>query len=250
MSKANFLDGKWYIYYAARGPDRGSRRMFVLENSSEDPIGRNWEGKGKICDPSDEWAIDGTVFESEGKMYFVWSGMEKYLSSQNIYIAEMSNPYTISSERVKISSPDYEWEQKRNSGQPIVNEGPAVLKRDGKIFIVYSASHYTTDDYCLGMLTADEDSDLLNPESWKKSEKPVFQKSIENKVYGPGHNSFTKSPDGKEDWIVYHAYSEPASTSNRTRSARIQKFTWDDEGNPVFGEPLPINVEIELPSGE
>jgi GH43 family beta-xylosidase len=86
-----------------------------------------------------------------------------------------------------------------------VNEGPEILTHGDKMFLVYSASGCWTEYYALGMLTTSIDSNLLDAASWKKSTQPVFQSSPAAHAYGTGHNSFFKSPDGKEDWILYHA---------------------------------------------
>ena len=109
---------------------------------------------------------------------------------------------------------------------------------EDKLFIVYSASGCWTDFYALGVLTASADGDLMDAASWKKSAQPVFKQSLENKVFAPGHNSFFKSPDGKEDWILYHANSEPGQGCGKHRSPRAQKFTWNADGTPFFGEPV------------
>ncbi len=76
----------------------------------------------------------------------------------------------------------------------------------------------------------------------------VFDQSPENSVYAPGHNSFFKSPDGKEDWILYHANSEPSQGCGRYRSPRAQQFTWDADGKPVFGEPIKTGIPIKSPA--
>jgi GH43 family beta-xylosidase len=130
-----------------------------------------------------------------------------------------------------------------------VNEGPQALFHGDKVFIIYSASGCWTDFYALGMLSANADSDLMNPASWTKETKPVFQKSIENKVFAPGHNSFFKSPDGREDWILYHANDESGQGCGKFRSPRAQKFTWTKDGVPDFGIPLKTGVKMEIPSG-
>ena len=83
-----------------------------------------------------------------------------------------------------------------------INEGPVILRRNGRVFMVYSASTTWSEDYSLGMLTMDENGDPMDPESWTKSMQPVFCKSVENGVYATGHNSFTQSPEGKEDWTL------------------------------------------------
>ncbi|MDF2962983.1 MAG: hypothetical protein K0S39_4718 [Paenibacillus sp.] len=247
------IDKKWYVYFAASDGNFTNRRMYALENASEDLFADTWVEKGKIAALTDRWAIDGTVLNNNGFYYFIWSGWEgETRVSQNIYIARMNNPWTISGDRVELSRPTFDWEKVKGAGKdmPYVNEGPAVLQRNGHIFVAYSGSVFSSDAYCLGLLTAGEHSDLMNPASWTKSSKPVFQKSFENKVYGPGHNSFVTSPDGSEDWMVYHAYAVSPSKGGKIRSARMQKFTWKTDGTPDFGVPLPITAEIEVPSGE
>jgi GH43 family beta-xylosidase len=99
------------------------------------------------------------------------------------------------------------------------------------------------------MLTATENNNLLNPNSWKKSAKPVFKQSPENEVYAPGHNAFFKSPDGTEDWIIYYANSRPGLGCGKDRSPRMQKFGWNKDGSPDFGVPVKEEVAIPVPSG-
>jgi GH43 family beta-xylosidase len=169
-------------------------------------------------------------------------------TEQDIFIALLSNPWTISGNRVLISAPFYDWE--KNGAPPAVNEGPEVIMNSNRIFLVYSASGCWTDDYCLGMLALKENGDPLNPIDWVKSTNPVFTKKPGNGVYGPGHNGFFKSRDGSEDWIIYHANSLAAQGCGNARNPRMQKFTWNSDGSPNFGEPAPINVPIKKPSGE
>ncbi|HPY01258.1 MAG TPA: glycoside hydrolase family 43 protein, partial [Candidatus Marinimicrobia bacterium] len=197
---------------------------------------------GKIADSTDCWAIDGTVLEHRGHLYFIWSGWEgKVNVQQNLYIAPMSNPATISGDRVLISEPEYEWEK---VGRPLVNEGPEILKKNDKIHIIYSASGSWTDDYCLGQLTF-TGGDILSRASWIKKPEPVFSKT--ETVFGPGHASFVKSPDGREDWIVYHAAKYKGGGWDR--DVRMQKFGWNNDDSPNFGAPVSAGVLLEVPSG-
>ncbi len=115
-----------------------------------------------------------------------------------------------------------------------------MLKKDGKIHIIYSASGSWTNDYCLGQLTLNGD-DVLKKESWVKKDTPVFSKTSE--VFGPGHASFVPSPDGAEDWIVYHAAKY--SGSGWDRNIRAQKFTWNADSSPNFGIPIPVGVPVK-----
>jgi GH43 family beta-xylosidase len=253
----HFLGGKWYLYYAADAGTNQTHRLWVLENSSPDPMQGTWVDKGKITDPSDKWAIDGSVFDHEGQLYFVWSGWEGDVNGrQEIYIAKMKNPWTIDGERHKLSTPVFAWERNGAINNPDdpphidVNEGPQILRHGDKLHLIYSASGCWTDNYALGMLSASASSDLLKPGSWTKTTVPVFQQAPAAGVYAPGHNSFFKSPDGTEDWILYHANDQPGQGCGRFRTPRAQKFTWNADGTPNFGQPVPVGTPLPRPSGE
>jgi len=247
------INGKWYIYFAA-APNKEvtgitfNHSMYVIENENENPLTDNWVEKGKIDSGWDSFALDATTFEHKGKLYYVWAQEDLKVepnSHSNIYIAEMENPWTLKSKPVLLTKPELDWEIKLYW----VNEGPGILKKNGKIFLTYSASA-TDENYCIGMLTADENSDLLDIASWKKSQEPVFKTSYENHQYGPGHNSFTVSEDGKYDLLVYHArnYTElkgdPLSDPNR--HARIEVIEWNEDGTPNFGVPSPDKRAFEV----
>ncbi len=249
------IHNKWYIYYAAGkdGPPYIYQRSGVLESVTNDPQGR-YIDKGILktgMDPDDPtgaiWAIDLTVSEINGKLYAVWSGWKDNAltdkTSQHLYIAEMRNPWTISSKRVKISSPDAPWER----GGPLdLNEGPEFLKHNGSIFIIYSTRESWTPEYRLGQLQLKVSlKSPLDSTNWEKK-GPVFQGTAQ--VPGTGHASFTTSPDGKEWWIFYHA--KKSSAPGWERDLRLQKFRWHKDGSPDFGTPLPAGIPMPLPGGE
>lgn len=245
----HLLDGpdgpRWYVYYTA-GTDAtlDNQRMHVLESSGADPLGP-YSYKGRIFDPSsDGWAIDASVLTmDDGQLYLLFSSWVG--PDQSLFIAPMSNPWTISGPRVLISKPTYDWERATAN----VNEGPEVLRHGGKTFVVYSASACWGPDYALGMLTH-TGGDVLSPESWSKHPQPVFARSDENGVYAPGHNGFFTSPDGKESWIVYHANASASDGCTGERTTRAQKFTWNADGTPNFGAPLSLDTPVAPPSGE
>ncbi|HYC85943.1 MAG TPA: glycoside hydrolase family 43 protein, partial [Chryseosolibacter sp.] len=245
--EVHFIDNAWYFYYAADDGQNENHRMWVLENTSADPFTGTWVDKGELELPDDKWAIDGTYFEHNGQAYFLWSGWEGDVNiRQNIYIVKMSDPVTATGPRVMLSTPELAWEL--NGGSPSINEAPQFLSRGDKVFVIYSASGCWTDEYALGMLVATASSDLLDPQSWTKSQTPVFTKNPSGLVYGPGHNSFFKSPDGTEDWILYHANGAPSLQCGDDRSARMQKFTWKADGTPDFGVPAALGAKLDIPS--
>ena len=233
------IDGRWYIYFAAGAKeDIWAIRPYVLECADEDPLTGTWKELGMMqCADDDEFSfrafsLDATVFENGGKRYYVWAekvGVGKQIS--NLYIAEMSAPNKLKTVQVLLTTPDYDWERVGFW----VNEGPAVIKRNGKIFLTYSASE-TGAPYCMGMLTADEDSDLLDPLSWKKERYPVLKSEPSLEIYGPGHNSFTVDEQGN-DILVYHARKESVIEGdplyNPNRHTMLMRIKWENE-RPVF----------------
>jgi len=236
----HYLDGKWYIYFAAGDiDDIWAIRPYVLECADADPTEGTWIEKGKMQRADDdefsfeEFSLDATVFENKGKHYFVWAekvGVGKKIS--NLYIAEMESPTKLKTVQVLLTTPDYDWERIGYW----VNEGPAVIKKNGKIFLTYSASE-TSAHYAMGMLTANQDADLLDPKSWTKERYPVLKTIPEKGIYGPGHNSFTVSEDGK-DILVFHArpyeklIGEPLSDPNR--HTLLSEIKWSEDGRPLF----------------
>ncbi|GAA2343755.1 family 43 glycosylhydrolase [Saccharopolyspora halophila] len=234
------VDGRWYIYFAAGDAEDVWRiRMYVLENAAADPYTGEWVEKGQIVTPWDSFALDATTFVHGGTRYLAWAQQEPGIdSNSNLYLAPLTDPWTISGPPVRLSRPTYDWETRGHE----VNEGPAVIQRNGRVFLSYSASA-TDANYCLGLLTASADADLMDPGAWAKSADPVFRSSAANSQYGPGHNSFTTAEDGRTDLLVYHARQyreidgEPLLDPNR--HTRVQALGWKPDGTPDFGVPVP-----------
>ncbi len=230
---------RWYLYYCASDGWHINHRCHVLESTSDTPMGP-YVYKGRLATDHCNalYAIDASVLRlPDGRMHFLWAGHPDH----RIFIADMENPWTTRGSRVLLEADGF--------GCSEVREGPVTLVRQGQVFLIYSICDTAKPNYKLGMLIASETADLLDPASWKQHPEPVFVRADENGVYGPGHNGFFKSPDGTEDWIVYHAKTTPIYTY-RTRTARAQRFTWRPDGTPDFGKPLPLDAVIPLPSGD
>lgn len=236
----HFLFGKWYLYFAGgEKEDVWNIRPYVLECQGTNPYEDEWKEMGKMKRAEEDpfsfeaFSLDATVFQNKGEYYYVWAekvGVGKQIS--NLYIAKMENGYTLKTVQVLLTTPDYDWERIGFW----VNEGPAVIRRGKKLYLTFSASE-TGIDYCVGMLSADEDADLLDPGSWVKERYPVLRTCEERKIYGPGHNSFTKDEKGN-DIMVYHARTEAVIEGNPlynpNRHAMLMKINWDENNRPVF----------------
>mgnify|MGYP001116574562 CR=1 FL=1 len=232
----------------------GSHQLYVLENSHPDPTEGRFIYKGQLRTSADQsWAVDASVFTHRDSLYLVWFGIPEqpipYIFNC-IYIARLENPWTLATRPVMIGIPDQRWE--RHDPEAAFSMGsPQPLKSpDGNlIHLVYSAGGNRPPYSALGLMTAQSGSNLLDPASWKKSPQPVFCQNDTLGVFGPEHCSFIKSPDGTEDYIFYHARYRLEPAANDLRTPRLQKFSWDKKGFPVFGQPIPCHVKQPKPSG-
>lgn len=238
------LDGKWYLYYSATAAghrDDAHRAVFVLENASENPLEGEWIDRGRVN--TRNAGIDGTVFEHAGSRYFAYS---PYVGSVSVIaLARMANPWTIEGEEVIIARPDRPWE---DQGGRRILEGPQFLQGPvGDVFFTYSAGACWSDNYALGLLQARRGGDLLDPASWSKHPLPVLTSA--NGIFATGHNGFFTAPDGREQWIIYHANSGPGMGCTSKRAPYMQRIEWTAAGQPQFGEPKPPTVRLKKPSG-
>lgn len=266
------ISGTWYIIFTAT-PDADNppplqdaqcpincpainHRMFVLGGGS-DPWTSNFSLKGML-NTYDQFAIDGTYFLHDGQMYHIYSCWETQTSAwpANLCITHLSDPWTVDTnfaDRRIISVPNEPWERVpygRPDTRLATNEGPQQLVNPttGQNFVVYSAARVDTPFYCLGMLEL-VGNDPMQYQSWRKHrEGCVFHQNTATGVYGTGHASFTTSPDGSEDYVVYHAQTTPNPTANLYRTVRTQKFTWNNDGTPNF--PLAENGPFPVPAGQ
>ncbi|GAA4943010.1 hypothetical protein GCM10023334_054730 [Nonomuraea thailandensis] len=240
----HFINGKWYVYFAAgRADDVWRIRMYVLESTAANPLTGAWTERGRIATPWDTFSLDATTFVAGGVRYLLWAQQEPGIATNsNLYIARMgANPWTITGATTRLTVPTLAWETRGYK----VAEGPSVLQRNGRLFLTYSASA-TDANYCLGLLTASATADPLQASSWTKSPGPVFATNTATSQYGPGHNSFTTSEDGQSDLLVYHDRSyrdisgDPLNDPNRR--TRVQKVYWRADGTPDFGIPVADGV--------
>ncbi|GAA1806355.1 family 43 glycosylhydrolase [Luedemannella flava] len=235
---------RWYLYYSA-GPTAccDGQRSFVLESSGSDPMGP-YTYKGQLnVQANNGWAIDGSVGTINGANYFFYSSWVGNL--QSLFIAPMSNPWTVSAYGTRISQPTLSWEMQGGNTQ----EAPYVLQRNGQTFLTYSASSCNTPDYKLGMLTL-TGANPLSASSWTKKSTPIFARNDSAGAYGPGGQGFFTSPDGSETWVVYHANEATWQGCGGTRTTRIKKISWNSDGSPNLGSPTALSSSQTAPAGD
>lgn len=233
------FNNSWYIYFAAGDAEQpGHIRIYVLANTNDDPLTGEWAELGRLHTARDSFSLDATTFEHAGQRYLVWAQKDpdnKFNSA--LYLAKLESPTQVGDVEIELSRPVLDWETQGFK----VNEGPAVIEHQGKIFISYSASA-TDDRYAMGLLWAHTRTNLMDPLAWHKSSVPVFFTNAKLHRFGPGHNSFTLAEDGKSPLLVYHARVtqtlDGSPLSDPNRHTFVRPLQWTAEGFPDFGQDL------------
>ncbi len=250
----HLLDGRWHIYFAASDGNNANHLTYVLRSRTDNPIG-DYDlhgplatGEGADRKSPNLWAIDLTPLEHRGRRYALWSGWDAPgTDRQFLYIAAMSSPTELTSQRVRLcSNDDFSWEftEEGRKGRGL-NEAPQVLQTGERTLVVFSCGASWLPTYKLGMLELVGD-DPLDPASWKKHEKPVFNRTRD--TYGVGHSCFVQSPDRSEWWHVFHAKRD--RNPGWRRAIVVQPMRIDEGGYPVFGKPVAPGKPLARPSGE
>ena len=234
-----YLEGNWYIYVAADDGNDENHRMHVLKGTTQNPTDP-FEYVGKISDSTDIWAIDATILEHENQLYFIWAGWRTQDANnsgqQQLYIAKMSSPTTLEGKRKMISNPKYSWERS-------INEGPNIVKRGGRTFLLFSAWGAWEPGYCVGYLEL-TGSNPLSPVAWKKCSTPLIEQN--SVALAPGHNCVVPAPDGTL-WMVYHAQPSPF-VMWQDRNLWIQKLEFTADGD-LKEIKSTTTVKLTVPNG-
>lgn len=240
----------WWLYFAADDGDNVNHRLFAVRALTDDAIGQygspvtgevNVPVK-MVVDNDTTWAIGQSLLRVGGTTYLTWTSEEGRGTAdhhQDLRIAKLKNPYTIDGDSHILCVPDYKWETRgyaynasTGASYPKVVEGAtAVYGDNGEIMIIYSASGYWTNYYCLATLTLKEGADPLQKDSWIKASEPIFQR--QNGVFGPGHAAYTTDAAGNR-WMIYHAYLDWKRTN---RYVFIQPWTLDGTTVDMNGGP-------------
>lgn len=229
-----------YILFAVGPKNWGPQsHMMKLKSGGRIECREDWEDPVKVIRTDGTplaksgITLDMTYIKVRGRSYLIWS--ERYHigtpldSGSMIYIAEINEdkPYVIISEPVLLTRPLYGWE---NQYGTINNEGPYPLVVGNKVYIAYSGGSAGGYSYVVGLLSIDDDKELLCAEEWDKAICPLLSAYSVEGEYGPGHNSFYRDENG-DVWIAYHA---KITTGFVTRSTAIRRVHFNVYGEPVF----------------
>ena len=228
-------DGVFYLYYAANG------RLRVA--TATHPAGP-FVDSGKDLFPEEPFSIDAHPFRDprDGRWYLFFA--KDFFDGRvgtGIAVAELNDDMVTlkgPSRLVVRATSDWHiyernrfWYERHWDAWHTV-EGPFVVPHDGKYYCLYSGGNWQGPDYGVSYAVADHP---LGPyiDEWSLA-GPAVLKGTPGKVLGPGHNSVVLGPDGKTEFVVYHAW-DVAKTARRMC---IDPLVWREDGPRCLGPSI------------
>lgn len=229
-----FYEGKYYMFYTAKNLGKSLRIGLAVSDS---PDGMFEDTKNApFWDPGYAVIDANVLFDEDGSKYLFYSrdcseNMEGGIWKSEIYGIRLSDDLlSVKGEAVKLISPEQQWE--KASGNTWWNEGPEVIIHQNKYYLTYSANCFASPSYSIGYAVSDMP---LGPYV-KASENPILTSGLRKDVSGPGHHSFTVSPDGTQLWAVYHSHTDPLNPSG-DRKVNIDRAGFTEDGKLFINGP-------------
>jgi GH43 family beta-xylosidase len=230
-------EGRYYLYYSAAtgGLDETHRLRVAIAERPEGPF----QDAGRITlsgEFANVFCIDAHPFHDPktGKWYlfFATDFFTERVGTGTAVVPLADDLRSAAGPAQTVLRASAEWHvYERN--RPLYGktwsawhtvEGPFVWHHAGRYYCFYSGGNWQTHAYGVGYGVAD---DPLGPyvDQWNK-EGPSVLRAIEGKVLGPGHNSVIVGPDGRTEYLVYHAWD----AQRTARRMFIDPLIWMEDG--------------------
>ena len=233
----HIIRDRLYIFHAGTPQEFEKEQCHVmaLKENGNPMKASDWEMPVRVVKKDGSYlygeqgiTLDMTEFEVNGRVYAAWSQRQFHPVDQGawLYIAQLDpeEPWKLISDPVLLSMPEYGWA----NNHTFVDEGPFALITDKKIFLTFSSAAVDST-YVVGLLSADPDADLLNPESWVKENYPLMSSRSKEGEYGTGHNSYVTDEDG----LVWNAYHGKPGVDG-PRSSGLRRVHFGADGYPIL----------------
>lgn len=258
-----YLNGVFYMYYSAvpldSEDDHDEHLMLATATRPEGPF--HWKKTFFR-----EFSIDAHPLFWHGRMYLLyavnnWVGTDDTVAGTCILLDELTAPDTLAGNPKPVVLPSLPQEifAKNRFGDGrdwFTIEGAAVLTREDRMWLMYSANCFLHEDYFVGTAVAEAKAALMemdfqkypSPYRWD----PLLKRSASTE--GTGHNTVTKAPNLVDDWIVYHArrLDEPRDIEREQREMYIDPLYFSGKsvrcpGPTSCAQPAPSMPQIRLP---
>ena len=230
------IDGRYLMLFTARSTEDGNLHTGIafsdrLTGPYEDPLGK------PLLDP-EYTTIDATLtWDRDGKPYLIYAldCSVNYINGKSVsqlygvalapdYLSAVGKP-------VLLSTPKGTWETL--SADPLWNEGPAVIRHDGKYYLFYSVNGYFMKEYSVCVAVADHP---LGPYV-RQSNNPLMRYAEDDSgvlISGPGHNAFLQV--GDELFTSYHTHTYPEAPSGN-RQFCLDRAGFHSDGTAYINGP-------------
>jgi GH43 family beta-xylosidase len=228
------IDGRWYLYYSTGVGDRHHRLRVAV---ADEPAGPYRDSGGVLTPEDDPFTIDASPFRDDDGTWYLYYARD-FLDGDRpgtaVVVDRLRDPLSLAGERRTLLRATSDW-QRYQRDRPMYGavydwhtiEGPHVVKRHGRYWLLYSGGAWTASTYGLSWAVAD---DPMGPFMAPESDGPLLLRTIPGRVIGPGHASVAIGPDGS-DYLVYHAW-DPGMTARRMC---IDRLDWTPEGPTTPG---------------
>jgi GH43 family beta-xylosidase len=219
---------KWYIYYTTY--DGMVNTAYVIESDTTSATG-TYHAKATLA----TGIYDSTFRTIGGSDYLVSS------TGSQIVIHPMSNPWTMTGTQKALFGKTQAWEMN-------FIEAPQVyVSASGFDYLFYSCGIYNTQNYKEGAAKF-MGGDPTVAANWSKVAGPIFQGTGNNGNFCTATCTPFSSPDGNEDYFIYGGFN--TSNFNGNRTTRVQQMSWNADGSPDMGTPVPLGDAIAEPTYE
>jgi GH43 family beta-xylosidase len=238
-----YRNGRFYLYYSA---SKASSDWRIGEMARRVGVAVSDSPRGPFVDVGHPvtpgWGIDGHVFRDPdgGKEYLFYSYLyEPRLPGAGIVADRLLAPDRVAGEPAHVTRGSEAWEDKdgdpTNGSVRYTNEGPTVVKRDGRYFLFYSGGSWDLPTYAMGYAVSDRvlpEGGLDGP-GWSKPGPPILRSTP--LVQGPGHNTVTMAPNNVDYVTAYHARTVPFDSPG-DRQTFVDRLYWLHD-RPFLEEP-------------
>ncbi|WP_062136591.1 glycoside hydrolase family 43 protein [Demequina aestuarii] len=236
------IDGAYWMYYSV-GHGIAGHHLRVARAAS--PVGP-FVDAGVNLTPQETFAIDAHPFrDDDGHWYlfFARDVVEAERPGTHLAVARMASPTALDDPPETVLEPNHDWQiyqrERAMYGRRFdwhTLEGPAVVRRGSRYWLTYSGGAWTGPGYAVSWAVADHP---MGPWRHAPADAPSLLRTGDGGLIGPGHNSLTTAPDGR-DVIAFHAWDE-ARTARRMHVLDVD-FTYHGPRVHLQGGPASTDI--------